>query len=138
MGGERIKPRKRYSFSDGVEITLVEQNVVLSKWWWVLIFINVLSGLAAQNDFDGESWARKIIKLRLFQIKDDIEILISSSGEVGGVRGVGNSVVLGTVTEQCPLVAKRIKRYKIGLKIFAFLLLSAVAAVIALILYGIK
>jgi hypothetical protein len=132
IDGERIKPRKQYSLKDGAEITLVEQNVVLSKWWWFLIFLNVVAALfGANSDFEEVASERRIIKLRLFQPVNDVEILVSSSGNVGGVRGVGGSVVLGTVTENCPLVSKRIRRYKIGLIIGAILVLTAFAAALA-------
>ncbi len=136
-GGKKLKSGEEYDLpADSLELTFLERNVVLSKFWFLLIFFNFIAGIltASFEDFRDERRSRTEIRVRLLNIQND-EILIrfTQAGNAYSVEGARVEVISETETA-LPQVEKRIRCYKIGIVVLSLAVLAAIIAALCLTL----
>lgn len=133
--GKKIRQKKDIYLVDSAELTLVEQNIVMDKGWWFLVGFSYITmpfgGLSI--DLEDEYNYRQVNKISLNGMKEKVEIMIDSSGNIENVLGVDSYKIIDKSIEQLPQVPKRIKRYKIGL---VTLCLTIVMAVVVAAILG--
>ena len=130
-GGKKLKSGEEYDLpADKAELTFVERNIVLSKFWFFLIFFNFLAGIltASFDDFRDVRRARTEIRVLLRNIRND-EILIrfTQGGESFFVEGA-ETELLGKDEIPLPQAERRIRCYKIGIIALSVAVLIAILA----------
>lgn len=117
------KAKKDYQFKQNQEIELVEQNIAMSKWWWIILFIGIISG--NPEDCKEVKSERKRVKIKLNNIHSAI-IKINANDKITTVEGTDNYIITDSYIEACPQTLLRVKRYKTGLIIGTISFLSLI------------
>ena len=135
---KKLKSGEEYDLpADKLDLTFSEYNPVLSRFWFLQIFINFIVGLisASFDDFKDARRMRTVIRVRLYEIQDDeITIRFTHSGTSYEIEGAARSEE--TENAEIPLqqIKKRIKAYKIGIIAISLAILAAIAAALCLTL----
>jgi len=98
---------------------LVEYNIILSKFWYFVILLEILTsfigGVATVNDYKNTRDTIKTIEFCIVpnKINQCITINIGSNGEIETISNVNSFDIVSNADEYKPLIRSRIKRYKV-------------------------
>lgn len=137
FGNQKIKSGEEYDLpEDTLELTFRERNIVLSKFWFLLIFFNFIAGIltASFDDFRDERRSRTEIRIRLHNIEND-EVLIrfKQAGNTYEVEGA-QCEELSCLEQDLPQVEKRIRYYKVGIILLSIVVLAVIIIALSLAL----
>ncbi|MCD8040219.1 MAG: hypothetical protein LUF82_01740 [Clostridia bacterium] len=133
---KKVGKRDNIALAEEGELLLIERNIFLSKFWWVLAVFNLLCGLLGSfDDWKDERVKQKKITVYYKNIlSDNLIIEVLPEGKVINIKGV-ESFAAGVVTEEENAVIK--KRISISQKlliIFPLIILAVVLVVLAVCL----
>lgn len=134
-GDKKLKSGEEYDLPDGAELTFLEYNPLLSRFRFLLFFLNFLAGVLRGrfNEFAQVRRVRHVVRLRVGGVREDeIEIVFSADG--WRVEGADAVQTLQDEELPCPEVEKRIRLYKGCVVALSLLALAAVLAVLLLAL----
>jgi hypothetical protein len=131
----KLLKNKEYDFTDDTTLRLVEINPFLGKFWWLLVLLNIICGLVggvADNWKDVKS-TQRIVTLNINKvIAKKIKIYVLSASNDFKIEGVENYQIADTISQECPLAVKRVKKANSVLLIAVVLAITIIFAIIAI------
>lgn len=133
---KKISKKDSISLSEEGEILLIERNVFLSKAWWIISIFNLLCGLFGSfEDWKDERIRQRKIVIRYNTIlSDNLDIEISSEGNVIELKGAGSYSIVEMTEEENQIIKKRISISQKLLIIVPLVLLTIVLIILAVCL----
>lgn len=140
--GQKLKLNSKSNFlkcnmfqlnSNYAKYQLVEQNMALSKVWYFLLFIDIITSLfggGSNGDLVGK-YSERTIDFNFLSLDNSDEIIINI-GDDGGISSISNVSHYNIQSDQDvynPRIEKRVKRYK-------WILFGTIFGLIALAIVG--
>lgn len=131
---KQLKSGEEYDLPEnGLELSFIERNAVMSRFWFLRIFAAFLAGLVSGSfdDFADARRSRTEIRVLLGGIGEEIFIRFTGDGNVYSIEGARETREISNCEKALPQAEKRLRVYRVSL--FALAALAAAGVLVWLV-----
>lgn len=135
----KVKKKKCIDLPISGTIRLVEQSILLYRFWWLFAIFNLLMGIIGTSYYD---WKNERIKQRIISINyknilsNVLVVEVSNKGEDIIVYGVESFLIESAIDKVNPLIERRIKIARGILIVVPLILLTIIFVLLAVVSIG--
>lgn len=126
---KKLKSGEEYDLpANGLELSFIERNAVMSRFWFLRIFAAFLAGLVSGSfdDFNGVRRSRTEIRILLGGIDEEIFIRFTGESDIYSIEGASETQEISNCEKALPQAEKRLRVYRVSLLVLAILAAAGV------------